>query len=136
MTSESTWFLEQPRLTKPMVVLASLVCAGFTGVERVSLMSGVDISAVYGRLKKAVNETLAKNRFLLLKCVYDPHVSRQETDHLALVFCGRDRRRHRGCRDGRRMQRLVQRGHPWRRQLYPHRLPDQRAGPVHVACHP
>src|SRR5688572_32122939 len=47
MTSESTWFLEHPRLTKPMVVLEVVV---FLGVMR-----RVGIVSVYESLEKGVN---------------------------------------------------------------------------------
>lgn len=61
ITSESTWFFEHPRLTKPIVV--GLAAAVFLGIAVFlvvcflpSWIKGVDIPAVYGRLEKPVNE--------------------------------------------------------------------------------
>ncbi|MCI0427702.1 MAG: hypothetical protein L0Z46_06785 [Nitrospiraceae bacterium] len=48
MTSESTWFFEQPRLTKPMVV--------FLLFGRDGVINRDDIGAVYGTAEKPVNQ--------------------------------------------------------------------------------
>jgi hypothetical protein len=61
ISSESTWFFEHPRLTKPMVVVLAaavfVASAAFLAVFfRLSWIKGVDIQAVYGRLEKPVNE--------------------------------------------------------------------------------
>jgi hypothetical protein len=61
ITSESTWFFEHPRFTKPIVVgLAAAVFLGSAAFLvvffRPSWIKGVDIETVYGRLEKPVNE--------------------------------------------------------------------------------
>jgi hypothetical protein len=48
MISESTWFFEQPRLTKPMVV--------FLLPEREGVINREAIGAVYGTGEKPVNQ--------------------------------------------------------------------------------